>query len=391
VTTTVRHAEAALSLRRLAIAILTGGAAPEQIASAGSAEAWGLFLKVERCAAALREALTLTKTRSSGDAILDEGVRDDAQRSLSTRGQLATIAAIARERSWPVVVLKGAAAAATGNPVHMVDVDVLVKEEYAVELARELSTRLGVTMEGRPSPRHLAPIGTPHALPVEIHTSIDNRWTALTERAWQNIVPLDNLSGLSRLSPRDHTLHMLTHVVIDHPDRRGRLRDSLLIGSALAECDADAKREIARVIGSIPYAKYLGQQLDFAQALAEYRAEADPFEMAAFSRFWMVDRERTRRPPGTALWGELYPTMWHWVIGQAAGWSNRQRMLDGLHELSAAPSALPLTAWLERHASPVGRTLRLAIRAAQYILTYILAWPLARAIRRDARRAGVKR
>ena len=89
--TTVRHAEAALELRRFAIGMLTAGAPVEPVAAATSRDAWGLFLKVEQCAAALREGLARAGTPGAGDAILDQWVRDDTQRSLSTRGQLAII------------------------------------------------------------------------------------------------------------------------------------------------------------------------------------------------------------------------------------------------------------------------------------------------------------
>ncbi|MBI4503730.1 MAG: nucleotidyltransferase family protein [Gemmatimonadetes bacterium] len=383
----VRHAHGALELRRLAVAILAGDAPAAGAAAAPrfSTGAWALFLKVEQCAGPLRAAFARLGVDPPANALLDDRVRADTQRTLSTRGQLAVIGALARERSWPAVVLKGGVAAAAGEPIHLADVDVLVRTEHAASFATELSHRLGVTVEGRPTVRHLAAIAAPHALPVELHTSIDNRWTALTETAWHRILPLDGLPGLSRLAPRDHLWHMLTHVVIDHPDRRGRLRDALLIGAALAECTAEEEREMEQEIARLPYARPLADQLAFARRLTQRQRASDPFELVAFTNFWMLERERLRRIPRTPIGELIYPTVWHWVIALVAGWSNRQRLVDGLHEDSPSPSRLRVTAWLERHVPPVGKALRLGVRAIQYAVAFVLAWPLARQVRRAAK------
>jgi hypothetical protein len=381
---TIRHAPEALLLRRWAIRQLARSPGSPVTATD---EAWRLFLETEQCAA----ALNTSSSSAQGGSVLAKYAISDIQRALSARAQVAAIGAIAREKGWPVVLLKGAAAAAEQRSIYLMDVDVLVRAEHAAPLAAELIRDGRFASGGSASPRHIPPLGSPFALPVEIHTSIDNRWTTLTRRAWGRgrIVPLEGLPGLWRLDPVDHVLHVLGHVVMDHPERRGRLRDTVLLMWALEGLPASATVEIASWIDHNPYVKPLTDQLEFAGGIARGEPRPDPFEAAAFARYWILERRERWNPLRLRFWEDLYPTTWYWVMALASGWSSRTWVLDGLLEPSAAPSFLGVTAWLERRAPRAGRALRVALRAAHYSLTFVVSLPIARIVRREARRAGV--
>jgi hypothetical protein len=387
---TVRYAADALQLRRLATRILrASGPDPADWARAAtlSASAWTVFLGAEQCAAALSEAAPGRAPGTPG-GLLARHATDDAQRSLSAQAQLRLIGQIAATNGWQVVALKGGLAAGQGRSLHLLDIDVLARGAHAAALAAALAERIGDSTEGVATARHLAPMGSRLGLPLEVHTSIDNRWMALTTDAWTRVRPLAGVPGVWRLHPRDHLTHLLIHSVIDHPERRGRLRDTLLIRQALAECDPDDLAIVAAGLARTPYASPLAQQLEFARDLA---AQApDPFEPAAFVRFWFMLRERPERR-AVPVWSTIQPTIRVWTMGLTSGWVNRQWWLDGVLAGSDVPSKLRLTAWLERTVPLAGRAVRLVQRALHYAGAYAVAWPLSRAIRRAARQAGVVR
>jgi hypothetical protein len=379
---TVRHAPDALRLRRWALRQL----ARPSGSPVASDEAWHLFLESEQCAAALNTG----SSSVPGGSLLAKYAISDVQRSLSARAQIAAIGAITREKGWPVVLLKGAVAAAEQRSLYLLDVDVLVRAEHAALLAAELIRDGRFASGGSASPRHIAPLGSPFALPVEIHTSIDYRWTTITERAWRRIVPLDDMPGIWRLDPADHVVHLLSHIVLDHPERRGRLRDTLLLAWALEDMPASAAAEIACWIERNPYVKPLTDQLAFGRTIARGEPGPDPFEAAAFARYWIQERRHQWNPLNLAVWEDLYPTAWYWVIALAAGWSSRTWLLDRLLERPAAASLFWATAWLERRAPRAGRAIRVSLRAAHYFVTFVVAWPISRIVRRAAKKAGLE-
>ena len=385
----VRHAAGAIALRRLAIRIL--GDQGRDITGEWDAAlalpdaAWRLFLGMEQCASWLSERVTRSIPRSRPAEVLASYLRNDAQLTLSARLQLGLIAQIAREHDWQIVVVKGGAAALDGTTLHLLDIDVLIRPEDAAALSRELALRVGDASGGNATARHLAPMGSQLGVPIEIHTNIDNRWVPLTATAWSRVRPAPGHPGLWRLDPRDHLLHQLGHAIIDHPERRGRLRETLLIRQALRECGPEDVEDVARLLAKTPYAAHLDQQLRFSRDLGD---APDPFETAAFARFWFMAREKPI-PTGGGVRNIMEPTVWLWIIGLASGWSNRQWVFDCLLATSEVPSKLRFTAWLERRAGLLGRALRIIQRAAHFGTAFILAWPLTFRIRRAARRVGI--
>jgi hypothetical protein len=349
-------------------------------------DAWQLFLDVERCAAALRAAPGSGGLRS---AVLDQAATADMQRSLAARAQLVSLASLAKQVGWTVVVLKGSVAVADGRPNHLQDVDILVQPVRAGEVAREIATRLGLRPEGREKSRHLPILGGDAALPVEVHRSIDTRDTRLTERAWSRIIPLAGVPGLFRLSPVDHCLHLLTHVAIDHPDRRGRLRDALVLRDALKECSERDSQAIEREARQSRYATALLDELRFARGLAEGKS-FDPFEPSAFTSYWLVERSLPWSREAFPALDHVYGTVWQWVLMRASGWPAKRWLIDSLREPPADLSELGFVAFLERRLPPLGRGVRLAVRALHYAIALCCAWPIAIFARRAAARAGAE-
>jgi hypothetical protein len=322
--------------------------------------------------------------------VLDRFSTVDLQQTLSARAHLKALAAIARERGWTLVVLKGAVAVSEGVTTHLWDVDVLVRPEHAQPLAREIATRLGLRAESSATQRHLAPLSAQHVLAVEIHQSIDSRRTSLTTQAWERIRPLTSVPGLFRLAPPDHVAHMLAHVVVDHPDRRGRLRDTVLLRRAIAECSAEDLEAVRDHLSRSVHARELGEQLDFARAFAGGKPAQDPYELVAFTNFWMSEHLQRGWRGRVPIWKDIYGTVWVWASALVAARPVRQWLLDALLTPTADRSRLAATSWLERHAPRLGRALRLTLRTIHYAMAGTVALPIAVAVRYAASRAGAK-
>ena len=104
--------DAALLLRRHALAVLRGEPADGFVACSRSAppEALRVMLASERCALPLRDRLARSGKSAFFPAalgVLESHATMELQRILSARRQLVELAGLARERRWPAIVLKG--------------------------------------------------------------------------------------------------------------------------------------------------------------------------------------------------------------------------------------------------------------------------------------------
>ncbi len=244
-----------------------------------------LFLESERCATHLARCLD----RAEGRVSVPGEVRDRiAQRSneengriCSAREHLATMAEIASEHGWRVVVLKGAVAAtADDQAVDLVDVDLLVEPQRARRLAAELE-RHGYKAVGDSSPRHLAARLKDDGIPVEIHTTLSRDGTPLPPATWERMELLETLPGVYRLTWRDHLWHLLEHLVVDHPERRGLIRELMLIGQAIAECGEDDLSAVNRRIDGCSHSKALREVFEAVDHLRKRRYDNVPLESVA--------------------------------------------------------------------------------------------------------------
>ncbi|HLL85083.1 MAG TPA: hypothetical protein VK420_20610, partial [Longimicrobium sp.] len=101
--------DGALRLRSWALQLLGAAAAPPPLPPASPA-AWDLFLRVERVAIPLAEALGARAPGDAHAAVLRAARMAELQRVLSARATLHQLRGIARERGLTVAVMKGAVA-----------------------------------------------------------------------------------------------------------------------------------------------------------------------------------------------------------------------------------------------------------------------------------------
>lgn len=375
--------EDALRLREWAWALLAGGpAAPPPDAGEGG---WRLFLAVERCAAVLRSRLSAARVELSAgaDAALRRRADVELKRLLSARMQLAAIGALARERGWRPVVLKGGlAAVGAGEPVDVADVDVLLPLAEAPLLARALDER-GYAIEkgidevsADTSYHHMAQRRMPGGIQVEIHFALPN--TGDVARQLAAIVPLPQ-PGLYRLSPPDHLWHVLVHSALDHAFRRGTLRDVLVAAAALGDCSDVETAEVEARVAAHPFHAALGTVLAMARAVRARTPVPDPFPEIAAGNYLLIERLAPRGLPE-----QLADEVSRLVFARLGGPADRAEYRASLTAFRFGSALGPL-ARLEKRAPGLARAARVCVRLAMRGAAAPLALPLAAESRRTAR------
>jgi hypothetical protein len=299
----------------------------------------------------------------------------EVKRALAARAQLHAIARLAQRLGLTVVVLKGGVPVARGTNLHLVDIDVLVPPAQADALAAALESE-GFTAAGWSSPRHLSARVASGALPVEIHTTTHRAGKPLPERVWDEIHRIENEPDLHRLSAPEHLWHVLSHIVVDHPYRRGRIRDLIVIADAVTLC---SKSQIATVIerGAVsPHADTYEALVTAAHALRTGLAASDAFEAEALEHYAATDW-MTRRPVPYAL----RETVWKWAFALLSGRAELHEVWADTVAVSLAPSPHGVVSQLERRAPRLGRAWRLAMRFLRLSLALPIAATIALAVR----------
>ncbi|MDH3291746.1 MAG: nucleotidyltransferase family protein [Gemmatimonadota bacterium] len=373
-----------LALRAWTLHVLAGGP-PAEIPTS-SPSAWAHFLTVERCALPLSTRLAAVGHHTlpvAARAQLDRATHSELQRVLAARGQLAGIDLIASEREWDVVVLKGAVA--LGDPrraVDLADLDLLTAPDDARALVAALDAG-GYRKAGSSSPLHLATRATEGGLPVEVHTRLGilDRESFETLRA--RSVPMAETKRLRRLASRDHLLHLLTHVGVAHPYRRGSIRDLLLLAQAVRECSAREIEEARAMIERHRYATELPRLLDMACGLAaEQGLVVDEFRYpsgAVYAVIWW-----DLRLPLPQL---LKADIGMWAIALLRGRGDVETEWAKVTMRTLGPSFAGPIARVERTMPRVGRMVRVISRLIRVAVAMLFAVPLALLAGYEARRA----
>jgi hypothetical protein len=225
----------AFALREWGVAELLDGAASPP--PAASVDGWQTFLTAERCAAPLLRRLEAggrAATLPAGaESVLRAAALRELQRSLSARGQLQRVASFAAETGRRYLVMKGGVALLAGAQTDVLDVDVLSDAAAAQALCDHLDAR-GFRPFSLPAHQHLSPRYEAGAVQVEAHTSMDGCPAAA--ELFATALPIAGLPGLLRASATEHLWMLLVHSAGYHPERRGRIRDLLLLRDALAAC-----------------------------------------------------------------------------------------------------------------------------------------------------------
>jgi hypothetical protein len=227
-----RLAVAALRLRSWALALLRDGPAPGP-APRVPAGAWRFFLEMEWCALPLAEALTGREELLDDDArgVLSDAAALERARVDSARAVLGDLGAGLSKEGRSVLVLKGGAAVAGGTALHLEDVDLIAEPSTAEQLRARYADRAGAhtgPYYSRFPARHRTEVT------VELHAAV--RTMGKGEDLLALSEPLPGAPGLLRLRPLEQLWHVLSHSVLTHPDRIGRIRDLLLVRVAERSC-----------------------------------------------------------------------------------------------------------------------------------------------------------
>jgi hypothetical protein len=273
----------ALALREWALAVVRGGSPSVPRASE---QAWRLFGWAERCALPLRQRLRHVPEP------LKETLDLELQRVLSLQSLLhrvdrilGTFGAIGIPLKGSVPLLRG------GEPLDVVDLDLLVSPELVSPLAKALEDEgLNAGRDaaidlpvGAPGGHERAVRGSDGILQVELHVAIP----LLADRDPFEGTRATCYDHLRVLAPDLHLWHVLTHGMLHHPERRGAIRELLLLRDALSACTPDERASALRMVASHPLQERLAAVLDAATADSE-----DPFAAEAALRLTLGTRYR---------------------------------------------------------------------------------------------------
>jgi len=375
-------ARQALWLRALALQLSSGPCDSQVWASASrcSSGTWQLFLRAERCAIPLEQSLQahgrLASLAAEVRAIIRQHVVDEQTRVLSARSQLQHLGRIAAAEGWRPAVLKGGLCAVQGDaPVDLTDVDILLPPGPAEDMAHALDTRGYRAIFS--TAQHLGARILPGGLAVEVHLSLESDGTPPPAEVWAGLAPIAGYAGLYRLSPADHLWHVLRHAVVDHPNRRGRIRDLLVIADAVTACGPEELAHVQALADRHDYAPPLREVLAVALSIAGGTIPHDPFRSLALGHY-SLRRVIGGLPVSAALARDLAEWTFALLLGQRecrALWRHQvwQETLD--------PSPYRFIAWMERRVPRLGRAWRIAVRTAYRTALVTCAVPIACVVR----------
>ncbi len=337
-------ADGALRLRGWALEVLASPGAPPPLPPAGP-EAWDLFLRVERVALPLCGPLGSGARTAEPAEVLRRALLPEMQRALSARAMLKRIARVAAGRGLEVAVLKGAAAVLRRGAPDLADVDVLATPEHAAVLAEEVD-RMGYAEAGPPGAHALKLRAAEDSIPVEIHATVPGTHEAPRER----LRPAAELPPLRVLHPADHLWYVLHRATEQHAERRGSLRDLLVLADALDACAADERAEVERWVAGHERPELLRRVLRMADAVARRTGALDDgFRLDAAGRFV------------AALWQARAPrsVVLRLMIAHAiaAAVARRTGFPGDLGRVTLdVPSGHPLLAWMRKRLPRAERT-----------------------------------
>lgn len=364
--------DGALRLRGWALEVLAAPGAPPPVPPA-EPEAWDLFLRVERVALPLSGLLKAGVPTPEHAEVLRRALLPEMQRALSARAMLKRIARVAAARGLEVAVLKGAVAVLRRGAPDLADVDVLATPDDAAVLAEEVD-RMGYAEAGVPGAHALKLRAAEDSIPVEIHTTLPGTHGTPRQR------PAAELPPLRLLHPADHLWYVLHHATEQHAERRGSLRDLLVLADALDACAPDEREEVERWVADHERPELLRRVLRMADAVARRTgAPDDAFRLDAAGRFVTALWQR-RAPPSIVVRLMLA----HAVAAEVARRTGFPGDLGGA--TLDAPSGYPLLAWMRKRLPRVERGVRLAIRHGPEWALYPLGAAAARAAQRAVER-----
>lgn len=193
-------------------------------------------------------------------------------------------------------MLKGGVPVALGATLNLADLDLLVAPRHPRRVAALLERSEGMVVSGT-DPRvggrgmtHLAPRVATGDIPVEVH--FDLHYVPDPDAARDRAVHLADFAALRMLTPAEHLQHVVVHSALQHPERRGSLRDLAVIRHAIAMC---TEGELRAAHGGLSRGEATAV-LEFVLELTSGRVPVDPFRRTAAVGYLIAARFRDRSP-----------------------------------------------------------------------------------------------
>lgn len=344
-----------------------------------STDGWHLFLRVERCAYPIRRHLNETgfETRLPGEfrEILDAEADWEQGRIESARAQLEQIGEWALENDAQPIILKGGLAVIETAPLDLNDVDILLPASDGARLFDAL-LEAGYFPGGTAGRFALNQLWRDGSLAVEIHHGIHDGLLYPPDGHWPGSRRASGQPGLWRLAPLDHLWHVLLHNVDKSPQRRGRIRDLLLMRAALGTCSS---AEIARLrdrADNHELSRWLHATLDCVAN------PDDPAGTAALEEFAVLSYLLGNRPENRS---RVYPTegmVNKWVYALLAGPIERRKIWEEVFVKAPGLSTVGVIRRLQLSAPGVGRAAHILARSIYRFLTLARGCLIANRYRR---------
>jgi len=168
------------------------------------------------------------------------------------------------------------------------------------------------------------------------------------------------------------------HSVVSHPERRGCLRDLLLIKRAVKQCSAAELEDVTRRIARSSRSSPLGGMLALARAANNGVDGTDCFRAEAAANYLLRDRFawlarwRILRPMATTVFVTL-GSRWD----RQAEWAAVSRRREPSEQ-----STWMVLAALQRRAPWLGDMTRRLLRQGRLVVARLFVWPIAARARR---------
>lgn len=341
--------------------------------------AWELFLRAEHCALPLSRQIVRFSHDLPADAarMLAAIALEETQRVVSARAQLRRVSQWADSHNTTVVILKGAVAAGHDETaVDLSDIDLWIRPGTEGPLLEWLGNS-GHSPKKHAAQHHHASRLTDQLVAVEVHHTIPY---ANLEPGWESrTLPLAHeLPRLHRLDPADHLWHVLIHASIQHIDRRGRLRDLLLISHASSLC-SDRERDLVRHRATTHHAAdALHAMLRMAEAIAARCEPEDAFTTVAAARY-LDTASGPRHPTVRFLFSNAATTAA--LYGIPGCKHHMAKVLTSRDSVTPMPGLR----WFQRRSPRVGGAVVLGLRIIKRAASLVFAVPRAHAARRLVR------
>ncbi|UCC24557.1 MAG: nucleotidyltransferase family protein [Gemmatimonadales bacterium] len=369
--------EGALRLRSWALQLLLGESESAGAPPGEPPRIWDTFLRRERCAQnllALRVEAGLEGLPDPIREVLLRNATRQAQRVLAGRGQLRRIGAGVLEARIPTVVLKGGAPVAMGEyDGDVLDLDLLVPpDRVGAMLGLLAGAGYQTALERGVLSHHETPRQLPELVPVEVHFGLPGLSHEDLIGLWERSQPVDGLPGIRVLASVDHAWHVFHHSSLEHPHRRGCIRDLLLLRDALRRCTAEERERLRWRAEVHRESAFLDPWLRMAEAAAG-DVPHDAFQRVAAADYLFLGSVTPRRLPQSIVLPLAALTL-H-LLGERAGaslWSEAA---------VESPSARPFLRAMRRFWPPLERVSLFAIRLGRLAAMWPVAVFLARRVR----------